>query len=99
MTLQLQVAEGIDWWKEIQVFASFFGSWYLIRTLGTKDKKTTATVDLTPGDANSGTLKLEFHRAGFLGIGVHVTSLVIDVPSNLGKKIIFLCELPKDPGE
>jgi hypothetical protein len=96
LTLQLQVADNITWWKQIQVAASFFGSWYNIRTLETKNDKRVATVDLTPADAQSGTLKLDFWKGGFLGLGAQIITLLLDVPSNLGNKVIYLCDRPVD---
>lgn len=51
----------------------------------------TATVDLSLADAQSGTIKLDFWKAGFLNSGSYVTSLVLDVPLHLGKTVVFLC--------
>ncbi|GAA1839301.1 hypothetical protein GCM10009836_17970 [Pseudonocardia ailaonensis] len=96
LSIQLQVSDTVTWWKQIEVSASYFGSWFPIRTLETKDDKRVATVDLTPTDAQSGTLKLEFWRAGVLGFGVRVITLLVDVPSNLGNKIVYLCDRPED---
>jgi hypothetical protein len=96
LTIQLQVSDQVTWWKQIVISASYFGSWYQIRTLETKDDYRTATVDLTPADAQSGTLKLEFWKGGFLGFGAYITTLLLDVPSNLGNKIIYFCDRPVD---
>jgi hypothetical protein len=96
LTIQLQVSDKVTWWKQIEISASFFGSWYPIRTLETKDDRRVATVDLTPTDAQSGTLKLDFWKGGFLGFGAYIITLLIDVPSNLGNKIIYLCDRPED---
>jgi len=95
-TIQLQVSENVTWWKQIVISASFFGSWYEIRTLETKDNYRAAAVDLTSADAQSGTLKLDFWKGGFLGFGAHIITLLVDVPSNLGNKIIYLCDRPED---
>jgi hypothetical protein len=98
LTVQLQVSDEVIWWKHIEIYANFFGSWFNIRTLGTHDDQRTATTDLSPADAQSGTLKLDFWRAGFLNFGAFVTSQVLDVTSNLGNKVIYLCDRPKDRG-
>jgi hypothetical protein len=89
LTLQLQVADIITWWKKIEVYTSYFGFWFSLRTLGTVNDSRTATTDLTAFDAS--TLKLDFWKAGFLNTGSFITSMVLDVPSHLGKKVIFLC--------
>jgi hypothetical protein len=86
------VADVITWWKKIEVYASFFGFWFNInRTLGTANDTRTASVDLTLADAQSGTLKLDFWKAGFVGTGSYITTQVLDVPAHLGKRIVFLC--------
>jgi hypothetical protein len=92
LTLQLQVADVITWWKRIEVYANLFGGfWFNIRTLGTSNDTRTATINLTPADAQSGTLRLDFWKAGFLNSGSYVTSQVLDVPSHLGNTVVFLC--------
>lgn len=92
LTLQLQVADIITWWKKIEVYASLFGFWFSInRPLGTVNDTRVATTDLTPTDAQSGTLKLDFWKAGFLNTGSYVATQVLDVPSHLGKRVVFLC--------
>jgi hypothetical protein len=91
LTLQLQVADVISWWKRIEVSASLFGSWFNIRRIGTANDTRSATTNLTIADAQSGTLKLDFWKAGFLGSGSYVATQVIDVPSHLGKTLVFLC--------
>jgi hypothetical protein len=91
LTLQLQVADIITWWKRIEVASNLFGSWFSIRTIGTVNDNRTAAVDLTIADAQSGTIRLEFWKAGFLGSGSYVTTQVLDVPSHLGKRVVFLC--------
>jgi hypothetical protein len=96
LTLQLQVADNITWWKQIEIATSFFGSWQDIRVLGTKDNRRVASVDLTPADAQSGTLKLDFWKGGFLGFAAHITTLLIDVQTYLGSKIIYFCDRPVD---
>ena len=97
LTLQLQVPSEITWYKNIHIAASFFGSWYKIRELMTKGENTVSAVDLTQQDAQSGTLKLDFWRCGFLGFGAYVTTMLLDVPTHIGKRVIFLCDRPLDP--
>ncbi|MDP4511731.1 hypothetical protein [Nonomuraea turcica] len=91
LTLQLTMAQHLTWWKRIEVSTSLFGSWFNIRTLSVANDTKTATVDLTPIDAQSGTLKLDFWKAGPLGFASYVTTLIIDVPTHLGKNVQFLC--------
>ncbi|WP_327085609.1 hypothetical protein OIE66_25040 [Nonomuraea sp. NBC_01738] len=91
LTLQLTMAQHLTWWKRIEVSTSLFGSWFNIRRLETANSTKTATVDLTAIDAQSGTLKLDFWKAGPFNIGSYVATLVIDVPSHLGKNVQFLC--------
>jgi hypothetical protein len=90
LTLQLQVADVITWWKRIEIYTSYFGFWFHLRTLGTVNDTRSATTDFSAFDA-LGTLKLEFWKAGFLNTGSYITTLVLDVPSHIGKRIIFLC--------
>ncbi|MFF5297234.1 hypothetical protein [Paractinoplanes globisporus] len=91
LTLQLQIADVITWWKRIEVHASFFGYWFPIRRLETANGTKTASVDLTAADAQSGTLKLDFWKAGFLGVPSYITTQVLDVECHLGKTVVFLC--------
>jgi hypothetical protein len=91
LTIQLQVADHITWWKKIEVSTSFFGFWFWIRTLGTVNDSRVASVDLTTADAQSGVIKLDFWKAGFLNSGSYVTTMVLDVASHLGSKVVFLC--------
>jgi len=96
LTIQLMVSENVTWWKAIEISASFFGSWYPIRHLETKNGNRSSAVDLTPADAQSNTLKLDFWRGGILGFGAHIFTYLVDVPSNMGNRIIFLCDRPED---
>ena len=92
LTLQLQVADVITWWKGIEIHASLFGSWFSInKHLGTVNDTRTATINLSPADAQSSTLKLDFWKAGFLNTGSYLFTQILDVPSNLGKTYIYLC--------
>jgi hypothetical protein len=92
LTLQLQVADHITWWKKIEVKASFFGFFVNIRTLGTVDATKVATTDLTAADSpQTGVLNLDFWKAGIINTGSYVTSQVLHLPSYLGNKVIYLC--------
>jgi hypothetical protein len=91
LTLQLVQEPPLTWWKKIEVHTSFFGSWFWIRTLGVANDTRVATLTLSPAEAQSGTLKLDFWKAGFLNSGSYVTSLVLDVPSQLGTTVQFHC--------
>jgi hypothetical protein len=91
LTLQLVQAPPLTWWKKIEIYTSFFGNWFWIRTLGVANDTRVATLTLTPAEAQGGTLKLDFWKAGFLNSGSYVTSLVLDVPSQLGTTVQFHC--------
>jgi hypothetical protein len=93
LTLQLQVTEAITWRKSIEVYASLFGVFINInKPLVTSDGTRVATVDITATDSPlSGVLQLEFWKAGFLGIGHHLFSQVLSLPSYMGNKVVYLC--------
>lgn len=93
LTLQLQVASHITWWKKIELKVSAFGHEFSInRPLGTVNDTKVATLDLRAEDvAFSDIMKLEFWKAGPLGWPQFVTSQMLHVPSNLGRRIIYLC--------
>ncbi|GID32483.1 hypothetical protein [Paractinoplanes brasiliensis] len=91
LTLRLQVADMITWWKRIEVHTEFFGHWFWIRRLETANDTKSASVDLTLADAQSGTLKLDFWKAGLFNSGSYVTTQVLDVEAHLGHTVAFLC--------
>jgi hypothetical protein len=97
LTLQLEVPEYINWWKTIVIYYNAFGYWHYLGTLGTKNAKKSASLDFNATSAHSGTFKLDFWKAGFLGTGSWVHAEVIDVPSHLGNTVTFVCSLPTDP--
>ena len=92
LTLQLQVTDIITWWKKIEVYASVFGVSLNIRTLATANDTRVATVDITAADSPmTGFLKLDFWKAGPLGIGSFVFSHGLYLPSYMGNKVVYLC--------
>jgi hypothetical protein len=88
LILQLVQAPPLTWSKKIEISTPFFGTWFWIRTLGVANEDVrTPTVNLTAADTQSGNLKLDFWKAGFLNTDSYVTTHVLDVPSHLGKTI------------
>lgn len=94
-TIQLQVTgppeTDITWWKKIHISTQFFGQWWQIRTLETRDAIKSSATDLTPDVAPSGILRLEFWKAGFLGFGSYLFTQHMHLPTYLGNRVIFLC--------
>ncbi|GGP18219.1 hypothetical protein LDL08_44485 [Nonomuraea glycinis] len=93
ITLQLQVAQQISWWKKIEISAIIPGhSWPLIRTIGTSGNTRVATTDITRSAAFGETLELKFWKAGFLNTASYLDTMQLGVESHLGKVVVFICD-------
>jgi hypothetical protein len=94
-TIQLQVSgppeTDITWWKKINIHSQFFGQWWHIRSLTTQDAIKSNATDLTPDVSPGGTLKLDFWKAGFLGIGTYIFTQYLHLPTYVGNRVIYLC--------
>jgi hypothetical protein len=91
LTITLQASDIITWWKRVEISASFFGHWFPIRRLETANQTRVSSIDLNAASSQSGTVKLDFWKAGFLNSGSWVHAEVLDIPAHLGQTILILC--------
>jgi hypothetical protein len=93
LTVQLQVADHITWWKKIELKASFFGQNFSIaRPLVTQDNNKVAAIDLRAEEiAPADVLTLEFSKAGVVNTYSYLFSQQLHVPAHVGQRIIYMC--------
>ena len=87
----LETVGNIKAWKSLDLFVNVNGQFVHSKRTETNGAKHTAEVDYFD-DEMTDAFKIEFWKAGFLGFGAYVTSLIMDSYENLGSRIIFSWE-------
>jgi hypothetical protein len=87
----LRAANNITWWKSLDISRWGFPVLVNVGRLETKDANRESSIDLSASDGGF-LLKLDFWKGGFLGVGAWVGARLVNVPDNLGKRLIYTWE-------